>query len=192
DAQGLIAPPVIAGLLALNLVPGILLLMLLGRRVAMRRAAASAVGGGGRLHVRLVAIFSLTASVPILLTVVTASMMFQSSAEFWISDRARKAFGDAMNIARQSQQQIINRWVFAGRAMSQDLGRNLPVLRENRRDFHDYLVQQTIVRDMEEAVLFSYDAKQKFKFYDFFNQPSDATFRELVTPEMIDQASRSN
>ncbi|WP_230480636.1 sensor histidine kinase NtrY-like [Sphingomonas sp. Leaf21] len=192
DAQGLIAPPVIAGLLALNLVPAILLLMLLGRRVAMRRAAESAVGGGGRLHVRLVAIFSLTASVPILLTVVTASMMFQSSAEFWISDRARKAFSDAMDIARQSQQQIINRWVFAGRAMSQDLGRNLPVLRENRRDFHDYLVQQTIVRDMEEAVLFSYDAKQGFKFYDFFNQPTDASFRELVTPEMMDQASRSN
>lgn len=192
DAQGLIAPPVIAGLLALNLVPAILLLMLLGRRVAMRRAAESAVGGGGRLHVRLVAIFSLTASVPILLTVVTASMMFQSSAEFWISDRARKAFSDAMDIARQSQQQIINRWVFAGRAMSQDLGRNLPVLRENRRDFHDYLVQQTIVRDMEEAVLFSYDPKQGFKFYDFFNQPTDASFRELVTPEMMGQASRSN
>ncbi|MDQ1230832.1 ATP-binding protein [Sphingomonas sp. SORGH_AS_0879] len=192
DAQGLIAPPVIAGLLALNLVPGILLLMLLGRRVAMRRAAESAVGGGGRLHVRLVAIFSLTASVPILLTVVTASVMFQSSAEFWISDRARKAFSDAMDIARQSQQQIINRWVFAGRAMSQDLGRNLPVLRENRRDFHDYLVQQTIVRDMEEAVLFSYDPKQGFKFYDFFNQPTDASFRELVTPEMMGQASRSN
>jgi two-component system nitrogen regulation sensor histidine kinase NtrY len=192
DAQGLIAPPVIAGLLALNLVPAILLLMLLGRRVAMRRAAESAVGGGGRLHVRLVAIFSLTASVPILLTVVTASMMFQSSAEFWISNRARKAFSDAMDIARQSQQQIINRWVFAGRAMSQDLGRNLPVLRENRRDFHDYLVQQTIVRDMEEAVLFSYDPKQGFKFYDFFNQPTDASFRELVTPEMMGQASRSN
>ncbi|MCT8002125.1 ATP-binding protein [Sphingomonas sanguinis] len=192
DAQGLIAPPVIAGLLALNLVPAILLLMLLGRRVAMRRAAESAVGGGGRLHVRLVAIFSLTASVPILLTVVTASMMFQSSAEFWISDRARKAFSDAMDIARQSQQQIINRWVFAGRAMSQDLGRNLPVLRENRRDFHDYLVQQTIVRDMEEAVLFSYDPKQGFKFYDFFNQPTDASFRELVTPEMMGQAGRSN
>lgn len=192
DAKGLIAPPVIAGLLALNLVPGILLLMLLGRRVAMRRAAESVVGGGGRLHVRLVAIFSLTASVPILLTVVTASMMFQSSAEFWISDRARKAFGDAMTIVRESQQQIINRWVLAGRAMSQDLGRNLPVLRENRRDFHDYLVQQTIVRDMEEAVLFSYDKKDGFKFYDFFNQPSDKTFRALVTPEMIGQASGSN
>ncbi|MET4896009.1 ATP-binding protein [Sphingomonadaceae bacterium jetA1] len=192
DAKGLIAPPVIAGLLALNLVPGILLLMLLGRRVAMRRAAESVVGGGGRLHVHLVAIFSLTASVPILLTVVTASMMFQSSAEFWISDRARKAFGDAMTIVRESQQQIINRWVLGGRAMSQDLGRNLPVLRENRRDFHDYLVQQTIVRDLEEAVLFSHDKKGGFKFYDFFNQPSDKTFRALVTPEMIGQATASN
>ncbi|MDQ1156193.1 two-component system nitrogen regulation sensor histidine kinase NtrY [Sphingomonas sp. SORGH_AS 950] len=192
DAQGLIAPPVIAGLLALNLVPGILLLMLLGRRVAMRRAAESAVGGGGRLHVRLVAIFSLTASVPILLTVVTASMMFQSSAEFWISDRARKAFGDAMDIARQSQQQIINRWILAGRAMSKDLGRNLPLLRENPRDFHNYMAQQTIVRDLEEAVLFSYDPKQGFKFYDFFNQPSDASFRNLVTPDVIGQAGRSD
>lgn len=190
EAQGLIAPPVMAGLLALNLMPGVLLLMLLGRRVAMRRAAKSPVGGGGRLHVRLVALFSLTASVPILLTVVTASVLFQSSAEFWISDRARKAFGDAMDIARQSQQQIIKRWVDTGRAMSQDLGRNLPILRENPRDFHDYLVQQTVVRDTVESVLFSYDPKQGFKFYDFFNQPSDTTFRELVTPEMIQQASK--
>lgn len=191
EAQGLIAPPVMAALLALNLVPGVLLLMLLGRRVAMRRAAKSAVGAAG-FHVRLVALFSLTASVPILLTVVTASVLFQSSAEFWISDRARKAFDDAMDIARQSQQQIIKRWVDTGRAMSQDLGRNLPGLRENQRDFHAYLVQQTVVRDTVESVLFSYDPKQGFKFYDFFNQPSDTTFRELVTPEMIQQASKLN
>ena len=46
DTQGLIAPPVMAALLALNLVPGVLLLMLLGRRVAMRRADESPVGGG--------------------------------------------------------------------------------------------------------------------------------------------------
>ncbi len=151
DTQGLIAPPVMAALLALNLVPGVLLLMLLGRRVAMRRADESPVGGGGRLHVRLVAIFSLTASIPILLTVVTASVLFQSSAEFWISDRARKAFGDAMDIARQSQQQIIERWVKGAGAMSGDLGRNLPVLKENREEFHQYLGSQMLVRELEEA-----------------------------------------
>ena len=192
DTQGLIAPPVMAALLALNLVPGVLLLMLLGRRVAMRRAAESPVGGGGRLHVRLVAIFSLTASIPILLTVVTASVLFQSSAEFWISDRARKAFGDAMDIARQSQQQIIERWVKGAGAMSSDLSRNLPALKENRDDFHNYLGSQMLVRELEEAVLFSYDPKQGFKFYDYVYPPSDSKFRELVTPDMVQQAQRAN
>ncbi len=192
DTQGLIAPPVMAALLALNLVPGVLLLMLLGRRVAMRRADESPVGGGGRLHVRLVAIFSLTASIPILLTVVTASVLFQSSAEFWISDRARKAFGDAMDIARQSQQQIIERWVKGAGAMSGDLGRNLPVLKENREEFHQYLGSQMLVRELEEAVLFSYDPKQGFKFYDYVFPPSDSKFRELVTPDMVQQAQRAN
>lgn len=192
EAQGLIAPPVMAGLLALNLVPGVLLLMLLGRRVAKRRAAQSAVGGGGRLHVRLVALFSLTASVPILLTVVTASVLFQDSAEFWISDRARKAFGDAMNIARQSQQQIIDRWVKTADAMSGDLSNSLPALREDREAFHAYFGQQTLVRELEEAVLFSYDPKQGFKFYDYILPPADSTFRELVSPDMIQQAMRTN
>ena len=37
--QRLLAPPLVALLLVANLVPGIALLMLLGRRVAMRRAA---------------------------------------------------------------------------------------------------------------------------------------------------------
>ena len=44
--QRLLPPPVVALLLVANLVPGIALLMLLGRRVAMRRAARSPVGGG--------------------------------------------------------------------------------------------------------------------------------------------------
>lgn len=192
DSRGLISPPVIAGLLALNLAPGIALMMLIGRRVAMRRAARSAVGGGGRLHVRLVAIFSLTASVPIVLTVITASVMFQSSAEFWVSDRARKAFGDAMTIVRESQQQIITRWINASSAMAKDIGAELPTIEQDRERFHDYLSRQTVFRDLEEAVLFSYDRKSGFRYYDYFNQPSDETFRTLVTEEMIAQARRKN
>ncbi len=46
------------------------------------------------------------------------------------------------------------------------------------------------MRETVESVLFSYDPKQGFKFYDFFQPPSDTTFRELVTPEMIQQASK--
>ena len=62
--QGLIAPPLVALLLIANLVPGVALLMLLGRRIANRRARLSPIGGEGRLHVRLVAIFSVVAVAP--------------------------------------------------------------------------------------------------------------------------------
>ena len=63
--EGLIAPAVVALLLVANLVPGVVLMMLLGRRIARRRAASSPVGGEGRLHVRLVALFSTVAAVPL-------------------------------------------------------------------------------------------------------------------------------
>ena len=55
----------------------------------MRRAALSEVGGKGRLHVRLVALFSIIASVPTLLVVIFASMLFQSGVKFWFSDQAQ-------------------------------------------------------------------------------------------------------
>ena len=76
-------------LLVANLVPAMALMVLVARRLAMRRAAQSPIGGEGRLHVRLVALFSIIASVPTLLVVIFASMLFQSGVKFWFSDRAR-------------------------------------------------------------------------------------------------------
>ncbi|MBJ7444952.1 MAG: PAS domain-containing sensor histidine kinase, partial [Sphingobium sp.] len=77
QSYALLTPPIVALLLVANLVPAIALLVLLGRRVAKRRAAASAIGSDGQLHVRLVAIFSIVASVPMLLVVIFASLLFQ-------------------------------------------------------------------------------------------------------------------
>ena len=93
-------PPLVAALLIANLTPAILLQVLIGRRIAKRRAAASPVGGGGRLHVRLVAIFSTIASVPMLLVVVFASLLFQYGVEFWFSDRARGMLENASSLAQ--------------------------------------------------------------------------------------------
>src|SRR3954463_16773905 len=60
DATGrLISPLTGVLLLFANLVPLVALIVLAGRRIARRRASRSAVAGGGRLHVRLVAMFSL-------------------------------------------------------------------------------------------------------------------------------------
>lgn len=73
SSYSLLTPPIVALLLVANLVPAISGLVLLGRRAARRRTAQSAIGSDGQLHVRLVAIFSLIASVPMLLVVIFAS-----------------------------------------------------------------------------------------------------------------------
>ena len=98
--QKLLTPPVVALMLVANLIPAIALIVLIGRRVAKQRAATSAVGGGGRLHVRLVGIFSLIASVPMLLVVVFSSLLFQYGVQFWFSDQARGMFQNANSLAQ--------------------------------------------------------------------------------------------
>ncbi|HVJ04005.1 MAG TPA: hypothetical protein VM662_17640, partial [Sphingomonas sp.] len=79
----LFSPAMAASILLANLLPFVALIVLIGRRIAIHRALKSALAGGGRLHVRLVAMFTLMASVPIVLTVIAASVMFQSGVQLW-------------------------------------------------------------------------------------------------------------
>src|SRR3569623_3800480 len=83
--ETLLKPATVAALLVGNLVPAMALMVLIARRVAMRRAARSPIGGRGRLHVKLVALFSAIASIPTLLVVAFASLLFQSGVEYWFS-----------------------------------------------------------------------------------------------------------
>lgn len=83
-----------------TLVPGMALLVLSGRRLARRRAARSMLGSSGRLHVRLVWLFSLVSAIPTLLVVVFASLLFQSGVEFWFSDNSRGILENANKLAR--------------------------------------------------------------------------------------------
>ena len=75
----------IAGLLIGTLIPAMPLLVLAGRRLALRRAA----GSTARLHVRLVFLFSIIAAVPTLLVAGFAAFLFQSGVDFWFSDNSR-------------------------------------------------------------------------------------------------------
>src|SRR5215475_9733611 len=95
----LLSPPVIAVLLIANLLPAIALMVLYARKVALRRAEAGGLGSG-RLHVRLVALFSVIAVVPTVLVAIFASLLFQSGLEFWFSNRARGMLENTAAIAQ--------------------------------------------------------------------------------------------
>ena len=67
-----LSPPLIALLLVANLIPAIALMVLLSRKVAMARAEKGGLAGG-RLHTRLVALFSVIAAVPTVMVAIFAS-----------------------------------------------------------------------------------------------------------------------
>ncbi|WEK46993.1 MAG: ATP-binding protein [Candidatus Andeanibacterium colombiense] len=97
-----------AALLIGTLIPAMTLLVLAGRRIAIRRAG----GKTARLHVRLVFFFSLVAAIPTLLVAIFAAFLFQSSNEFWFSDKSRGILENANELARgyydQNQRAVAN------------------------------------------------------------------------------------
>ena len=153
DPQRLIAPSLVATILVANLVPGIALLVLLGRRIARRRAARSPVGGEGRLHVRLVALFSVVAAVPMLLVTIFASLLFQYGVQFWYSDRARGVFENATLVTRSSYNQILQRWEEATVTMASDVGAELRQSSLSGRALDELLLSQLYFRSLSEGAV---------------------------------------
>lgn len=151
-----ISPALAAGLLVVNLIPALFLLVLFGRRIAKGRATKSAIGSSGRMHVRLVALFSLMASIPMLLVVIFASLLFQYGVEFWFSDRARGMLENANDLARgyyeENQRDVGEETI----TMAGDL-RN--VLNETRIDsaaFAENYVFQVLTRKLNESAIIEY------------------------------------
>lgn len=117
-ADGQLLPTQQVALLLMGaLIPAIGLLVLLGRRLALRRAA----GSTARLHVRLVFLFSLIAAVPTLLVAGFAAVLFQSGVDFWFSDDSRGLMANANKLAEsyyaENQEDVANHTI----AMASDL-----------------------------------------------------------------------
>ncbi|MET0308870.1 MAG: ATP-binding protein [Sphingomonas sp.] len=153
--ERLLTPVLVALLLVANLLPGIALLVLIGRRIARRRAARSAAGGEGRLHVRLVAIFSVLASVPTLFVAVIASLLFQYGVEFWFSDRARGMIENAQALAQESYKQLLSYVDSQTVAMATDVADELKRSPPESLQFRQVFATQVYVRSLSEAIIFT-------------------------------------
>ena len=189
DPQRLIYPPFVALMLVANLVPGILLLMLFGRRVARRRAARSPVGGEGRLHVRLVALFSVVAAVPMLLVTIFASLLFQWGVQFWYSDRARGVFENATQLTMASYNMILGRWEDATVTMADDLAFTLRTDPIDSPRFKEYFARQVYYRSLSEGALFTVAPNGDVQTLAIVN-PYATDFDRQITPASIAKLRR--
>jgi two-component system nitrogen regulation sensor histidine kinase NtrY len=181
--EALLTPPMVAGLLVANLVPAMALMVLLARRVAMQRAAQSPIGGKGRLHVRLVALFSVIASVPTLMVVVFASVLFQSGMQFWFSDRARTVLERAQNVAQIYSEEHKSRIRLDIEAMAADVVEDINAFGLESRPFGDNLLLQTVYRQLNEAAVISVSPQNELQLRAGVNldeRPLEARFPARV------------
>ncbi len=157
--QKLLTPPLVALLLVANLLPAIALIVLYGRRVAKARAAKTQLGSRGRLHVRLVALFSLVSSIPVLLLVIFASLLFQYGVEFWYSDKARNIVENANQLAQTFYAEKAQRIVKETELMASDLNFNLSIAPIESKAFRENFAYQVYVRELSEAAIVRITAK---------------------------------
>ena len=186
DPGRLLAPPLVASLLVANLVGGIALMMLFGRRVALSRAARSPVGAGGRLHVRLVLLFSLVAAIPALLVTIFASLLFQYGVQFWYSDRARGMFENAASIAQDSYAREIERVSREGGTMAGDLANYLREMPIDSKRFQEGLFYQLYLRNLSEALVVQRGEDGEVRTLAFAT-PYKGGLEGVVKPDMIRQ-----
>lgn len=139
----------VATLLIATLIPSMALLVLFGRRMAIKRAA----GSTARLHTRLVFFFSMVAAVPTLLVAAFAAFLFQSGVDFWFSDNSRGLMQNANELAQgyyeQNQVQVRDQTI----TMANDLRPFLLATSVTDDDFIDWYNLQMQGRELNESAI---------------------------------------
>jgi two-component system nitrogen regulation sensor histidine kinase NtrY len=155
--------PLIAVLLIAILLPAITLMALYARRVAVRRAERGGLGSG-RLHVRLVALFTAIAAVPTVLVAIFASVLFQSGLEFWFSNRARNMLENSVQIARSRYQDEVERVANETATASENLAEYLRATTiDDPRFALAFAKLQVLNRQLSEAIIFTYGPDKQIR-----------------------------
>jgi two-component system nitrogen regulation sensor histidine kinase NtrY len=132
--------------------------VLYSRRVAVRRAEKGGLGSG-RLHVRLVALFSALAAVPTVLVAIFASLLFQSGLEFWFSNRARSMLENTVQVAQSTYRYELGRVGGEATAMAGNMAEGLSRVPIDDPRVFQALAAQTYLRSLNEAALLKINAQ---------------------------------
>jgi two-component system nitrogen regulation sensor histidine kinase NtrY len=167
-----------AALLIGTLIPAMALVVLAGRRIAIRRAGDA----GARLHVKLVFFFSLVAAVPTLLVAVFASILFQSGIDLWFSSQSRGILENARTLARdyydQTQRDVANNTI----AMAGDIRDYLQRYPITRPDFPSEYALQVAQRTLNQSAVLQVSPDGRL---------NTVAIVPVVEPARVDQIKRT-
>ena len=184
EPGSLLSPPIIALLLVANLIPAIALMVLFSRKVAISRAEQGGLGSG-RLHTRLVALFSVIAAVPTVVVAIFASVLLQSGQEFWFSNRARGMFENTTTLAQSIYDSEVQRVANETVTASNDLATYLQQVPIDDPRFADAFTRlQVYQRGLSEAIIFTYGPDKQVRSLALVS-PYGRPLVRVITPERI-------
>ena len=189
EPGSLLSPPLIALLLVAILLPAIALMALYARKLALGRAEQGGLGSG-RLHIRLVVLFTAIAAVPTVLVAIFASLLFQSGLEFWFSNRARSMIENtsalAQSVYAREADQVANETL----TMSTDVSGYLKQIPIDDPRFADAFARgQVYNRGLSEAIIFTTGPKGELLTQALVN-PYDRPLDKLITRDKIAQVNK--
>ncbi len=150
---------VVVTLLACNAVTVLLLTLFIAREVwgvvqARRRGRAAA-----RLHVRIVALFSVIAALPAILVSVVASLTLDRGLDRLFSQQTYSLIENATIVADAYVRELDQLIRADSIALAVELARAKPLFDESRQQFHEFLSVQAAIRGLPAVFLFDKDLK---------------------------------
>src|SRR5882757_7706690 len=150
---------VVVTLLLTNAVTVFLLIVVIAREVwgvvqARRRGRAAA-----RLHVRIVALFSVIAAVPAILVAVVASVTLDRGLDRLFSQQTHSLIENSLIVADAYVREHVQFVRADAIAIAIELARAKPLFDQSREQFHQYLAVQASIRGLPGVMLLDKDLK---------------------------------
>jgi two-component system nitrogen regulation sensor histidine kinase NtrY len=147
-------PDTVFWLLNADLVVMLALVTLIARRIAGLWSGRKKGIAGSRLHMRLVFIFGFLAATPAIIMTIFSAVFFHFGVQAWFSEKVRTAINESQAVAEaylDEHQQVIRADILA---MAHDLDRESTFLIANPEEFAQTMHTQSLLRDLNEAVVF--------------------------------------
>ncbi|MBI1214630.1 MAG: HAMP domain-containing protein [Alphaproteobacteria bacterium] len=135
---------------------------------------------GSRLHVRLVAVFSVLATVPAILMAVFSSIFLYFGVHAWFNHHVSTAIRESQAVAQaylKEHQQVMRADVLA---MANDLNREAIELMQNPRLFSQVVDTQSMLRNLSEAIIVHSDGKVVARSHLSFSLEMDTIPEKLL------------
>ncbi|MFL6799751.1 MAG: ATP-binding protein [Xanthobacteraceae bacterium] len=148
---------VVVSLLLANAITVLLLVLVIAREVwgvvqARRRGRAAS-----RLHVRIVALFSIVAAVPAVLVAVVASVTLDRGLDRLFSQQTQSMIENALVVADAYVREHAKFARADAIAIAIELARAKPLFDQSREQFHQFLAVQASIRGLPAAMLLDRD-----------------------------------